>query len=192
MHSASRITLTGVASLLLAGTAWAGNVDVIDDITMSTVWTADNVYNLTEQIYIMPGATLTIEAGTVVASTPTENGSGSLAVTRGAQIFVEGTADNPVIMTSTADMDTWTDGDPKTGTWREAANEWGNLTIMGNGLISASMSDGAPVVINGVANSATPTGLNQQQMEGLQGDLGGGMVAILAAICIVAQLKKTM
>ena len=59
------------------------------------------------------------EAGTVVASTPTANGSGSLAVCRGAQIFVNGTAQDPVIMTSTED---------DFANWREACNEWGNLT----------------------------------------------------------------
>ncbi|MBN1515012.1 hypothetical protein JXA32_00430, partial [Candidatus Sumerlaeota bacterium] len=38
------------------------------------------------------------------------------------------------------------------------ANEWGNLTIMGNALISDSLETG---------NTATPTGLNTAQMEGL-------------------------
>jgi hypothetical protein len=132
-----------------------------DLITVSTTWTAANVYDLQDQIFVMPGATLTIEAGTRIASTPTANGSGSLAVTRGAQIFVNGTADAPVVMTSAADN----------GTWREAANEWGNLTIMGNGLISASHADGQPVEVNnnGVirVNTKLPDGLNQKQMEGL-------------------------
>ena len=90
-----------------------------DLITVSTTWTANNVYDLQDQIFVMPGATLTIEAGTRIASTPTANGSGSLAVTRGAQIFVNGTAEAPVVMTSTADN----------GTWREAANEWGNSIV---------------------------------------------------------------
>jgi hypothetical protein len=102
-------------------------------IEESMTWTADNTYNLQEQIFVLPGATLTIEAGTVVASTPTANGSGSLAVTRGAQIFVNGTLENPVIMTSTND---------DFETWREAANEWGNLTVMGDAYISNSFVDG--------------------------------------------------
>src|SRR5262245_18795535 len=94
-------------------------VNVSADIGVSTTWTANNTYNLTQQIYVLPGATLTIQAGTIVASTT--NLGGSLAVCRGAQIFVQGTQANPVIMTSTADQATWTGGNPKTGTWRVAA-----------------------------------------------------------------------
>lgn len=47
----------------------------------------------------LPGAALTIEAGTLVQSIG--GLGGSLAVCRGAQIFVGGTADVPVVMTST-------------------------------------------------------------------------------------------
>jgi hypothetical protein len=89
-------------------------------------------------------------------------------------------------MTSTADVATWnpdaghpSGGDPKTGTWHEGVNEWGNLTVMGNGLISASHFGGLPVSVtvddDGVAGGSTttrqntmiPDGLNQKQMEGL-------------------------
>src|SRR3989339_818913 len=107
-------------------------------------------------------------AGTVVASTT--DAGGSLAVARGAKIFVNGTKDKPVIMTSTDDVATWTSdsshpsgGDPKTGKWREGANEWGNLTIMGKGLISASHYGGLQVG----DNTKDPSGLNEKQMEGL-------------------------
>src|SRR5262245_57303296 len=106
----------------------AAEVLVSADIAVSTTWTANNTYNLQQQIYVLPGATLTIEAGTVVASTP--GLGGSLAVARGAQIFVQGNKARPVIMTSQADVATWTGGDPKTGVWREAASEWGNLTLL--------------------------------------------------------------
>jgi hypothetical protein len=64
-------------------------VDASVDITTSTTWSASNVYRLTKQIYVKNGATLTIEPGTVIAS---DTGvGGSLAVTRGAKIFVNGT-----------------------------------------------------------------------------------------------------
>jgi len=143
MKNMRKIVSGALIALFMAGTASAATVKVSDNISTSTTWTADNVYKLTKQIYVLPGATLTIEAGTVVASDPDD--LGSLAVTRGAKIYVNGTKDNPVIMTSTDDVATWTSdsshpsgGNPKTGTWRVSANEWGNLTIMGKGLISAS------------------------------------------------------
>ena len=110
-----------------------------------------------------PALLRTTEAGLVIASTRTSDGSGSIAVTRGAKIQARGTADEPIIFTSTNDTATWVDGDPKTGTWREAANEWGNLTIMGRAYVSNSFVDG---------NSAT-FGNNESPMEGLIPDFAG-------------------
>ncbi len=145
-----------IASACMAGAAQAAEVMVTTDIAVSTTWTANNTYNLQQQIYVLPGATLTIEAGTVVASTTSLGGS--LAVTRGAQIFVQGTASNPVIMTSVADVATWVGGDPRTGTWRVGANEWGNLTIMGDAYISENVTAG---------NTPAPSPSNVAAMEGL-------------------------
>ncbi|MDR4506915.1 MAG: hypothetical protein MRJ65_01540 [Candidatus Brocadiaceae bacterium] len=157
-----------MAIFMAGGTAGAGIITISDDIATSTTWTADNVYRLQDQIYVLPGATLTIEAGTVIASST--GIGGSLAVARGAKIFVNGTKVNPVIMTSTDDVNTWerdsshpSGGNPKTGTWRAGANEWGNLTIMGRGLISASHFGGLRVG----NNTKDPSGLNEKQMEGL-------------------------
>src|SRR5262249_28521397 len=118
-----------IAVVVVSSVASAADILVTADISVSTTWTASNRYNLQQQIYVLPGATLTIEAGTVVASTTFLGGS--LAVCRGAKIFVNGTQANPVIMTSLADVATWTAGDPKTGVWRQSANEWGNLAILG-------------------------------------------------------------
>jgi len=160
-----RIAAILAASVVLTGAASAAEVLVTTNISTSTTWTANNVYNLQSQIYVLPGATLTIEAGTVLASTT--NLGGSLAVCKGAQIFVNGTAANPVIMTSKADTATWTAGNPHTGTYREGANEWGNLTIMGSGYISEN--------VNGTAtpNVATPNAANFAPMEGLVAQFPG-------------------
>ncbi len=153
------IVMTLAAGAGLAGAANAADVLVTTDISVSTTWTANNVYNLQAQIYVLPGATLTIEPGTVIAST--SNLGGSLAVCKGAQIFVNGTQSSPVVMTSQADVATWTGGDPKTGTWRAACNEWGNLTVMGAGYISANNHGGA------TTNVPAPNGNNVAPMEGL-------------------------
>ena len=149
------------AATMLALAAQVANADVIpvaDDITTSVTWTSNNVYNLQKQIYVKNGASLTIDAGTVIKGNGyvAGVGAGSLAVTRGSKIFVNGTQSHPVIMTSTND---------DMVTWRPVCNEWGNLTIMGKALISASVRGKLPY--NG--NTATPTGLNTAQMEGLTG-----------------------
>ncbi len=159
----SKILLgTAMIGAGVAGFGRASEILVTSDIATSTTWTANNTYNLQAQIFVLPGATLTIEAGTVIASdivstVGTQDG-GTLAVTRGAQIIANGTAKNPIIFTSKADVATWTGGDPKTGTWRVAANEWGTLSICGNGYISENAIG---------ANTPAPNAANFGNMEGL-------------------------
>ncbi len=179
-----RKTMLGVMmALFLAGTASAANIPVTSNIATSTTWTSDNIYNLVGQIYVLPGATLTIQPGTLIKNhagdpphwDPTLNGGkggwvpganpgdqGSLAVCRGAKIFAMGTKEAPIIFTS--DLDTMT-------AWHEGTNEWGNLTLMGNALISASFNgpptNHNPTVIHGVQNPSMPTGTAQNFMEGL-------------------------
>ena len=154
-HLRSALALIACAGVI--GTAQA-QTDVPAGLhTTSETWTlAGSPYRLKGQVYFTNNSTLTIEAGVVVASLPADQGS--LAITRGSQIFVNGTATNPVIMTSTNDTATWVGGDPKTGTWRAACNEWGNLTIMGNAYISENAIG---------TNTATPNAANRANMEGL-------------------------
>jgi hypothetical protein len=149
------------ATMLVAGAASAAEVLVSQNISTSTTWTADNTYNLQTQIYVLPGATLTIQPGTVIASTT--NLGGSLAICRGARIVANGTNDLPIIFTSKADVATWTAGNPKTGTARVAMNEWGNVTVMGRAYVG-KYGNGAPST-----NTAAPSAANFAQMEGLTG-----------------------
>lgn len=154
----SPIALATAMGLLAASqAAMAANITISADIATSTTWTKNNVYNLSGSRYVLPGATLTIEAGTVIAS---EVG-GSLAITRDARLVCVGSATEPVIFTSQADYATWTAGNPKTGTWRATANEWGNLTICGRAYIGKY---GAGAVST---NTAAPNAGNYANMEGL-------------------------
>ncbi|MFM2165106.1 MAG: hypothetical protein RL325_1543, partial [Planctomycetota bacterium] len=82
----STFVAIGGASMLASG-ALAAEVLVSGNISTSTIWTKNNTYNLQGQVYVLPGATLTIEPGTVIAS----DAGGSLAVTRGARINAVGT-----------------------------------------------------------------------------------------------------
>jgi hypothetical protein len=69
-----------------------------DDITSDTTFTANNVYVIPrlKQLFVQPGATLTIEPGTVIKG---EQGS-VLVVTRGARIVADGTAEDPILFTT--------------------------------------------------------------------------------------------
>ena len=157
MKTALTLGTTAMMALSLAGTAGAAEILVTSDITTSTTWTSTNRYNLQGQIYVRPGATLTIQKGTVIAS----DAGGGLAVSRDARLVCQGTVSQPVIFTSKNDFNTWTAGNPATGTWRATANEWGNLTICGNAYIGKY---GAGAVST---NTAAPSAGNYANMEGL-------------------------
>ena len=159
------LATTAALAAGMGSVANAAEILVTSDIAVSTTWTANNHYNLQQQIYVLPGASLTIQAGTILASTT--NIGGSLAVCKGAQIFVNGTRTDPVIMTSTDDVATWVGGDPKTGTWRASCNEWGNLTVMGAGYISYNNHGGA------TTNTPVPDANNVAPMEGLVAQFPG-------------------
>jgi hypothetical protein len=187
---------------VFAGAAYAaGPTNVPAGVhVVSEHWTlAGSPYRLQGQVYFDNMSTLTIDPGVLVVSVgpgylpggavdPAHPAAGgSLAICRNSNIIINGTAANPVIMTSTNDVHTWTGtadngttydpnqipGNPKSGVWRVAANEWGNLTIMGNGYIS---SDGHGP--NPFGNSPSPAGTNVAMMEGLSNgiatDLFGG------------------
>jgi len=68
------------------------------------VWTANNTYVLNGFVFIDAGASLTIEAGTVIKGRPGvgENAS-ALIVAQGGRIFANGTAQAPIVFTAEAD-----------------------------------------------------------------------------------------
>ena len=153
------LALTAAISASMIGSvAGAAEVLVSADITVSTTWTKNNTYNLQGARYLTNGATLTVEAGTIIAS----DTGGSLAVTRGARLNCVGNAQEPIIFTSKVDYNTWTPTNPR-GQWRATANEWGNLTICGNAYIG-KYGQGAVAT-----NTAAPNAGNYANMEGLVG-----------------------
>lgn len=81
---------------------------------------------LTGLVFLEEGGVLNIEAGTVIrfAKEPGEDNTSALIITRGAQIFAEGTADAPIIFTAEAD----TVGNILTA---ESNQEWGGLVLLG-------------------------------------------------------------
>ena len=108
------------------------------NITTNRVWQKDSVYLLKGRVSVERGATLTINAGTVIKG---ESGTGvnstALVIARGAKIIANGLADDPIIFTSADDQ--ITSGliaspnlDP------DQNGKWGGLIILGKAPISAS------------------------------------------------------
>ncbi len=100
--------LTALLLFVFAFSTANAQVNVTDDITANTTWTADNEYTLDGLIFVDAGATLTIEPGTVIkgllnTNITTGDGASALVVRRGAQIMAMGSAEEPIIFTSELD-----------------------------------------------------------------------------------------
>ncbi len=96
----------------------ASTVDVTAAITSNTTWTSTNVYHLKGVIYVKNGATLTIQAGTIIKGDKATPNS-SLIITKGAKIMAVGTATSPIVFTSDQD------------TAQRNLGDWGGVIILG-------------------------------------------------------------
>ncbi len=129
-----------------------GEVVVSGEISENTKWTPDNIYILASKVYLKEGVTLTIEPGTVIKG---REGTGSLAtaliIPRGAKINASGTAEKPIIFTST--LDNVRPGQKAGNSLSEYDfGKWGGLIVLGKAPISATNGD------------------TETQIEGIPGD----------------------
>ncbi|MCT4616183.1 MAG: hypothetical protein N4A49_15095 [Marinifilaceae bacterium] len=109
------------------------NGDIESDMTLSS----DVIYSIDGPVIVKEGSSLTIPEGTVlIASTPKDANDKVryIAVERGAQIFVNGTASRPVVMTSE----------------KEEAEAWGGLVICGNAATNKSDAGSAGAEVSGL------------------------------------------
>lgn len=136
------------------------NIIVTQNITSNTTWSKSNVYQLAGRIAVTDGATLTIEAGTIIKG---EAGTGSnataLLIARGGKLMAEGTADAPIIFTSVADE--ITPANVAAGNFASPNLDpdinglWGGVIVLGRAHISASNTSGdlSEVQIEGIPTS---------------------------------------
>lgn len=122
---------TGPSLVSLSGT-------ISNDLTLSK----SNIYRLDGRVLVSGGATLTIEAGTIIKAAP---GSGAFAsalvVTRDGMINAQGTATEPIIFTTIADD--IQPGQIESPNMDPTNNGlWGGVIILGEAQISASNDDG--------------------------------------------------
>jgi len=107
------------------------------NITASRTLFADTVYTLAGVVKVTNGSTLTIEPGTRILGDAATPGS-SLWILRGAQIDAQGTAQAPIVFTSSK------------AAGARAPGDWGGIVIVGNGIINRT----GVVATEGPANVA--------------------------------------
>ncbi|MFN6945057.1 MAG: Ig-like domain repeat protein [Cytophagaceae bacterium] len=94
-------------------------------------WTKDKVYRLNGYVRVQDGNVLTIEKGTLVVGD--RESKGTLIIQRGGKIMAEGTADEPIVMTSEREPG------------RREPGDWGGLVICGrakNNIINGGGGEG--------------------------------------------------
>ena len=113
-------------------------VAVTGEVADGTVWTNDNIYQLNQKVVVPAGATLTINPGTIIKGAA---GTGSLAsaliVARGGTLNANGTADEPIIFTSTQDNISCGQS-AGTNLDQDDRGLWGGLIVLGNAPCSFS------------------------------------------------------
>ena len=117
-------TYLAEASVDIAIFAWVNSsnevlsADIEGTIDADMTLDPNTIYNLKGSLSVEAGAKLTIPAGTVIIADAAsgEETDTYIVVKKGAQIDVQGTASDPVIMTSTS----------------QSPGDWGGLLLLGN------------------------------------------------------------
>ncbi len=123
-----KIYVAMVAALLLAACSKKDDVTITpprtvealpSTITSDLALDANKDYTLTGQVVVKNNAELTIPAGVTVFVTKHDNpaSKGTLVVTQGSKLIVNGTADRPVVFTSAAAT--------------KAPGDWGAIVVLG-------------------------------------------------------------
>jgi len=112
-------------------------VELTGMITSNTTLNSDNKYLLKGNVYVASGAELTIEAGTIIFGDKVTKGS--LIIERGAKIHAIGTANKPIVFTSSV-----TKGSRNIG-------DWGGVIILGKAQNNQSTNQN----IEGVSTSTS-------------------------------------
>ncbi|MCH7229158.1 hypothetical protein MLD59_23690, partial [Verrucomicrobiaceae bacterium E54] len=162
------VVATQLANIDKDGVDWSTPV-----LANDTTWTNDNIYYLTDRVYVPNGTTLTIEAGTKIYSTnsdplntpgdPSDDLVGSVIVTRGGRIIAQGTCDAPIIFDAVENLEAEygedIDGDSVVATALTPTDtaKWGGLIVLGNASISLVNTSAQPVR-NDVIEGTTPVG----------------------------------
>jgi len=92
-------------------------VEISGEITTTVTWTNNKVYRLNGFVRVQPNGVLNIAPGTIIIGD--RESKGTLIIQMGGKIYAEGTADNPIVMTSERPVGFREPGD------------WGGLVICG-------------------------------------------------------------
>lgn len=130
------------------GTGGDENTILEGKISADRTLKANYTYKIRGIVYVVNGAKLTIEPGTIIQGEKGATSRGTLVITKGSQIIADATADKPIVFTSDQVS-------PQRG-------DWGGIVILGNAKTNSSY--------NGVAGTGSVEGgVNNAEGLGLYG-----------------------
>jgi len=145
-ESVTHVLSVGAAPQQLPNEVLSGLIE--EDLTL----TNDRIWELAGRVIVTAGNTLTIQPGTVIKGRPGDAAAASvLIIARGADIQANGTAEAPIVFTSTADeigvgeFESSLDLTTQRGLW-------GGVLILGNAPISAEADEAQ---IEGIPTTVT-------------------------------------
>jgi hypothetical protein len=112
----------------------------------NTTFTCNNTYRINQKVYVQDGADLFIQPGTVLRGAfGLDVNANALIVSRGGQLWANGTETCPIIFTD--------DLDPLDGSYSiNIRGQWGGLIILGRASNNLLLANGGLAVANGVGN----------------------------------------
>jgi hypothetical protein len=107
---------------------------VSGNITVSTTWTANKIWEIDGIVNVPSGVTLTIEPGTYIKAKPNSNGAtGVLVVQKGGKLIANGTVTAPIVFTSYKLLDCST-------TTTASPGDFGGIVILGDAPTNAPVT----------------------------------------------------
>ena len=127
-------------------TVGTGGVTYIEE---NQTWTNDRIWLMDGKIVVRNGATLTVEAGTIVKA-ETDDGADAtvLVIAKGGKINAVGTADDPIIFTDNDDQIGYDDNGISPNRVPSDMGKWGSIVVLGN---ASTGTDTGEAEIEGIA-----------------------------------------
>jgi hypothetical protein len=147
--------------------SWTGRHRITGSINSTQTWIAGCRYNIDGLVFVEPGITLTIQPGALIAGIPSDTGSNTSALIfkRGSKINAKGTPGAPIIMTSSAHLDTG----------HGSIGDWGGLTINGNAPVNCPggecLAEGVTGILFGGPDPNDSSGVVQYVRVEFAGDV---------------------
>lgn len=148
---------TGLGSTVLP-TDFTATQTLSGEITSDMMLDANEVYEIVGAVFVRDGATLTIPAGTFLFADPSNNAAVSgdvtaadvIVVNQGGTLNAVGTADNPIIFSSSS----------------QTSGSWGGIVMLGNAPINLDGGTGIAEVADNVGEDLAYGGTDSADNSG--------------------------